>query len=121
MPNSSASTISARIGRSAIPRLDRLNPTDELHDSLNRRRRPPRDRFPCPGSGSNPIRRFAQPKLLRTLDGGAVELGALGAEDQLGASNLVTPAKRRESVALVRDGVFISLARTVGKDREPYL
>jgi len=36
--------------------------------------------------------------------------GRWGAKDQLGAMNLVTPAKRKEAAALVRDGVSVSLA-----------
>ena len=37
--------------------------------------------------------------------------GRWGTQDQLGALNLITPAKRREAAALVRDGVSVSLAR----------
>jgi hypothetical protein len=37
--------------------------------------------------------------------------GRWGAHDQLGALNLITPAKRKEAAALVRDGVSVSLAR----------
>lgn len=43
--------------------------------------------------------------------------GRWGTEDQLGTLNLVTPAKRKEALALVRDGVSISLARTVEKEK----
>jgi len=37
--------------------------------------------------------------------------GRWGKEDQLGAINLITPAKRRQAAALVKAGVSISLAR----------
>jgi len=37
--------------------------------------------------------------------------GRWGKEDQLGAINLITPAKRRQAAALVKEGVSISLAR----------
>ncbi len=37
--------------------------------------------------------------------------GRWGTHDQLGALNLITPAKRKEAAALVRDGVSVSLAR----------
>jgi kynurenine formamidase len=37
--------------------------------------------------------------------------GRWGKEDQLGALNLITPAKRKEAAALVRDGVSVSLSR----------
>lgn len=37
--------------------------------------------------------------------------GRWGEEDELGAVNLITPAKRREAAQLVREGVSVSLAR----------
>jgi kynurenine formamidase len=37
--------------------------------------------------------------------------GRWGKDDQIGALNLITPAKRKEAAALVRDGVSVSLAR----------
>ncbi len=43
--------------------------------------------------------------------------GRWGPEDQLGALNLVTPEKRRQALALVRDGISVSLARDVEKDK----
>ena len=43
--------------------------------------------------------------------------GRWGPEDELGALNLVTPAKRKAAVALVRDGVSISCARLVEKEK----
>ena len=39
--------------------------------------------------------------------------GRWGDEDQLGTLNLITPEKRRKAVGLVREGVSVSLARTV--------
>jgi kynurenine formamidase len=36
--------------------------------------------------------------------------GRWGKEDQLGSANLVTPAKRRQAVALVKNGTMVSLA-----------
>ena len=41
--------------------------------------------------------------------------GRWGDEDELGAINLITPAKRKEAAALVRDGISVSLARNVEK------
>ena len=38
--------------------------------------------------------------------------GRWGADDQMGALNLITPAKRREAAALVKDGITVSLAST---------
>jgi kynurenine formamidase len=37
--------------------------------------------------------------------------GRWGKDDQLGAVNLITPAKRRQAIALVKEGVSFSLAR----------
>jgi len=36
-----------------------------------------------------------------------------GADDELGAANLITPAKRKQALALAREGVPISLAHDV--------
>lgn len=41
--------------------------------------------------------------------------GRWGKDDQLGAMNLITPAKRREAAGLVKRGISVSLARTVEK------
>jgi kynurenine formamidase len=41
--------------------------------------------------------------------------GRWGKEDELGALNLVTPAKRKQAAALVREGFAVSLARDVEK------
>lgn len=38
--------------------------------------------------------------------------GRWGADDELGAVNLITPEKRRRALATVKDGVTVSLART---------
>jgi kynurenine formamidase len=39
--------------------------------------------------------------------------GRWGADDELGASNLITPAKRKQAAALVREGRSVSLAHDV--------
>lgn len=36
-----------------------------------------------------------------------------GADDEMGASNLITPAKRKEAAALVKEGLSVSLAHNV--------
>ena len=36
--------------------------------------------------------------------------GRWGADDELGAANLITPAKRKQALALAKEGVPISLA-----------
>ena len=43
--------------------------------------------------------------------------GRWGKDDQMGALNLITPAKRKAAVALVREGVAVSLARDTEKDK----
>jgi kynurenine formamidase len=43
--------------------------------------------------------------------------GRWGKDDQLGAANLITPAKRRQAAALVKDGVSVSLARDVDTEK----
>jgi kynurenine formamidase len=43
--------------------------------------------------------------------------GRWGKDDQLGALNLVTPAKRKQALALVRDGASVSLARNAEKEK----
>jgi kynurenine formamidase len=52
--------------------------------------------------------------------------GRWGANDELGAINLITPEKRRQAAGLVRAGVSVSLARDVEKEKaadnsEPFL
>jgi kynurenine formamidase len=42
--------------------------------------------------------------------------GRWGVDDELGTLNLVTPAKRLHAAALVREGLLISCARTIGYD-----
>src|SRR5215831_7124912 len=43
--------------------------------------------------------------------------GRWGKEDQLGAINLITPAKRKQAAALVRSGVSVSLSRTAETEK----
>ncbi len=45
--------------------------------------------------------------------------GRWGAEDQLGTVNLITPEKRKQAAALVKEGVSVSLARNVEKEEAP--
>jgi len=44
--------------------------------------------------------------------------GRWGEDDELGASNLITPDKRRRALALGREGVVISLARDVPQETD---
>ena len=43
--------------------------------------------------------------------------GRWGKEDQLGALNLLTPAMRQRALALAREGISVSLAREVEKEK----
>ena len=43
--------------------------------------------------------------------------GRWGKDDQLGALNLITPAKRRQAAALVTDGVSVSLSRVADTEK----
>ncbi|MCI0664624.1 MAG: cyclase family protein [Acidobacteria bacterium] len=43
--------------------------------------------------------------------------GRWGKEDQLGALNLITTAKRKQAASLVREGFSVSLARETNKDK----
>lgn len=45
--------------------------------------------------------------------------GRWGKDDQLGALNLITPAKRKQAAALVKDGVSVSLARDAALEKSP--
>jgi kynurenine formamidase len=45
--------------------------------------------------------------------------GRWGKDDQLGAINLITPAKRKQALALVKEGVSISLARDTNTETAP--
>jgi len=42
-----------------------------------------------------------------------------GADDELGASNLITPAKRKEAAALVKEGLSVSLSHDVIQEDAP--
>src|SRR5688572_4426253 len=42
--------------------------------------------------------------------------GRWGPEDQLGTLNLITPEKRKQAAALVKEGVPVSMARTAIKE-----
>ncbi len=45
--------------------------------------------------------------------------GRWGKDDQRGTLNLITPAKRKQAVTLVRDGISVSLAHTIDKVPAP--
>src|SRR5947209_11781933 len=43
--------------------------------------------------------------------------GRWGKDDELGAANLITPAKRKQALALAREGVAISMAHDVVQEK----
>src|SRR6476619_5919870 len=43
--------------------------------------------------------------------------GRWGAMDELGAANLITPAKRKQALALAKEGVTISMAHDVVQEK----
>src|SRR5499433_321531 len=43
--------------------------------------------------------------------------GRWGKQDQIGAVNLITPAKRKQAASLVKDGVSVSLARNTETEK----
>jgi kynurenine formamidase len=45
--------------------------------------------------------------------------GRWGKADQIGTLNLITPDKRRQALKLARDGVSVSLAHTIDKEKAP--
>ena len=46
--------------------------------------------------------------------------GRWGKDDQLGAANLITPAKRKQAATLVKEGVSVSLARDLETEKSEY-
>ena len=65
----------------------------------------------------------SQPQLTKTdIDKWMTELsnwGRWGKTDELGAINLITPAKRKQAFALVKDGTTVSLARLTNTENAP--
>ena len=45
--------------------------------------------------------------------------GRWGKDDELGSANLITPAKRREAAALVKEGLTVSLSHSVNQEKAP--
>jgi kynurenine formamidase len=45
--------------------------------------------------------------------------GRWGADDELGAANFITPAKRKQAIALAKEGIAISLAHDIFQEEVP--
>ena len=67
------------------------------------------------------VRAQKDPRLTKAdIDRWMTELsnwGRWGKEDELGAMNLITPAKRKQAAALVEEGVSVSLSRSTEKEK----
>src|ERR1051326_9201918 len=71
--------------------------------------------MPTPMTPSSGGFRSSEPSRLNQADCGEMmraisNWGRWGKEDQLGALNLITPAKRKQAAAEVREGVSVSLS-----------
>ena len=72
-------------------------------------------------AGAAPAAQRAQPVTRQQFDAWMQEIsnwGRWGKEDELGTLNLITPEKRKAAAALVRDGVSVSLALDLNKERD---
>jgi len=72
-----------------------------------------------PGGADEPRRQRKQELTKAQIDEMMTSLsnwGRWGKEDQRGALNLITPEKRKQAAALVKDGAIVSLARTAIKE-----
>jgi kynurenine formamidase len=72
------------------------------------------------GGSYKPQSKTRQPLTKADIDRMMTELsnwGRWGKDDQLGAINLITPAKRKQAAAIVKEGVPVSLAHDVEKER----
>src|SRR5262245_13967748 len=43
--------------------------------------------------------------------------GKWGADDELGAANLITPSKRKQALALAKEGLTVSMAHDVAQEK----
>ena len=65
------------------------------------------------GQSAQPVSRADFDKWKKELS----NWGRWGSNDELGAANLITPAKRRQAAALVKEGVSVSLARETDTEK----
>ncbi len=66
-------------------------------------------------TGSQPVTKDQVAKWMTEIS----NWGRWGKDDQRGTLNLITPAKRKQGLALVKDGVAISLAHNIDRDKAP--
>jgi kynurenine formamidase len=72
---------------------------------------------PYAQSPSNPRPAIANEEDFRRAMKELSNWGKWGADDELGAANLITPAKRKQALALAKEGVPISLAHDVAQEK----
>ena len=73
--------------------------------------------IPYAQSQSNPRPTIANEEDFRRAMKELSNWGRWGADDELGAANLITPAKRKQALALAQEGVAISLAHDVAQEK----
>src|SRR5262245_6862964 len=72
-------------------------------------------------AGAAPTAQRAQPVTRQQFDAWMQQIsnwGRWGKDDELGTLNLITPEKRKAAAAMVRDGVSVSLALDLNKERD---
>jgi len=72
---------------------------------------------PTAHSQSNPRPTIANEEDFRRAMKELSNWGRWGADDELGAANLITPAKRKQALALAKEGVTISLAHDIAQEK----
>src|ERR1700726_43170 len=72
---------------------------------------------PYAQSPSNPRPAIANEEDFRRAMKELSKWGKWGADAELGAANLITPAKRKQALALAKEGVPISLAHDVAQEK----
>jgi kynurenine formamidase len=65
------------------------------------------------GQSSHNLKKADVDRMMKELS----NWGRWGKDDQIGALNLITPAKRKQAAALVRDGVSVSLSRDIETEK----
>src|SRR6201993_716346 len=71
----------------------------------------------APASTSTPARPLITPAQYDRWQTELTNWGRWGKDDQLGALNLITPAKRKQAAGLVKEGITVSLARDVDTEK----
>jgi kynurenine formamidase len=73
-------------------------------------------RVPAQGTATHPLVTRAEYERWQTE---LSNWGRWGKDDELGTLNLITPAKRKQAAALVKDGISVSLSSNESAEKEP--